>query len=257
MPTFENDGLALHYEDHGSGSPVVMLHGAAVTFAGNFGYCGWIEPMDAKGLRALGLDLRGHGRSAAPPDASATGSDVIARDVVTLLDRLDIERAAIIGYSIGSAIALHALHTHPERFSAAALVATGDGLIGASALTFPALLPVLIETLRRPEFPGDLPPESAAYWTFAEQMAGDRNAVAMSFSGDFAPCTPAEVASIQIPVLVVSGENDPILGTGAHLAAALPRGVYREIAGADHFSLATDQAVQEMVAEFLAEETRA
>jgi pimeloyl-ACP methyl ester carboxylesterase len=253
MPAFVNDGLSIHYEVHGSGSPVVMLHGAAVTFAGNFGYCGWIEPMAGRGLQALGMDLRGHGRSATPPDASASGSDAIAKDVIELLDDLAIERASIIGYSIGSQVALHTLHSHPSRFTAAALVATGDGLIGGSPLTFPAMLPNLAEILRRPAFPEDLPPHQAAYWTFAEQMAGDREAVAIAMGGDFSPCTPAEVATIDVPVLVVSGDQDVVLGTGARLAEALPKGRYHEIAGADHFSLATDDAVQREVADFLAE----
>ena len=253
MPHFVNDGLSIHYEVHGSGKPVVMLHGAAVTFAGNFGYCGWIEPMSGRGLQALGMDLRGHGHSATPPDATSSGSDAIAGDVVALLDRLGIGRAAIIGYSIGSQVALHALHTHPNRFTAGALVATGDGLMGVPPLTFPALLPGLAEILRLPEFPDDLPPHQAAYWTFAEQMAGDRESVAVAMSGDFPACTPEEVASIEVPMLVVSGDKDVVLGTGAALAAALPDGRYHEIAGADHFSLATDDAVQREVAAFLAE----
>ena len=252
MPHLKNDGLSLYYEVHGDGSPVVMLHGAAVTFAGNFGYCGWIEPMAAKGLQAVGIDFRGHGRSDMPPDPAASGIDVIAGDVVALLDQLQIERAAIIGYSIGSTIALHALHTYPSRFTAGALVATGDGIIGVPPLTFPALLPVLVETLNRPTFPDDLPISQAAYWTFAEQMAGDRTAVAMAMSGDFTPCTPEEAASIEVPVLVVSGDQDVVLGTGEHLADTLPHGRYREIPGADHFSLATDENVQKEVAEFLA-----
>ena len=253
MPQFENDGLSIHYEVHGSGKPVVMLHGAAVTFAGNFGYCGWVEPMADRGLQALGMDLRGHGHSATPPDASASGSDVIARDVIRLLDDLGIERAAIVGYSIGSQVALHALHTHPSRFIAGALVATGDGLMGVPPLTFPAMLPGLGEILQRPTFPEDLPPHQAAYWTFAEQMAGDRSAVAIAMAGDFSPCTPADVATIDVPVLVVSGDQDVVLGTGPRLADALPQGRYHEIAGADHFSLATDDTVQREVAEFLAE----
>jgi pimeloyl-ACP methyl ester carboxylesterase len=251
MPHFQNNGLSIHYEVHGSGKPVVMLHGAAVTFAGNFGYCGWVEPMSALGLQAVGVDLRGHGRSDTPPDASASGLDVLAGDAVALLDHLEIERAAVVGYSIGSTIALHALHAYPHRFTAGALVATGDGIIGVPPMTFPVLNPRLIETLRRPEFPADLPVEQAAYWTFAEQMAGDREAVAMMASGDFTPCTPAEAASIDVPVLVVSGETDPVIGTGARLAAALPKGRYHEVPGADHFSLATDDEVQREVAEFL------
>lgn len=251
MPHFTNDGLSHYYEVHGDGSPVVMLHGAAVTFAGNFGLCGWIDRLTPRGLQLIGIDARGHGKTDAPPDPSASGIEAAARDVIALLNHLAIERAALVGYSIGSAIALHTLHTHPERFRAGALVATGDGLIGRSHFTFPAILPILVETLNRPEFPSDFPAPVAMYWTFAEQMAGDRKAVAVAMQGAFPPCTPEEAATIEVPVLVVSGEKDAVLGTGPRLAQSLAKGRYLEVAGADHFSLAVDETVQNEVAEFL------
>ena len=252
MPNFENDGLSLHYEVHGDGSPVVMLHGGAVSFAGNYGACGWIEPLTARGLQVIGLDARGHGGSDRPADSSGSGIEPISRDVIALLDHLDVERTALVGYSIGSQVALHLLHTHPQRFRAGALVATGDGLIGFPPHTFRLILPLLDEVLNRPEFPADLPPHQAMYWTFATQIAGDREAVAMMLGGDFPPCTPEEAGSIDVPVLVISGENDPVLGTGPRLAAAIPKARYVEIAGADHFSLAIDETVQQEVAGFLA-----
>ncbi len=252
MPHFENNGLSLYYEVHGSGSPVVMLHGAAVTFAANYGACGWIDPMTSRALQVIGLDFRGHGGSDPPTDKAYSGIDAFARDVVRLLDELDIERGGLVGYSIGSAVALHAQHTYPDRFTAAALVATGDGLIGHPPRSFPEILPLLDETLQRSEFPADLPPHQAMYWTFAEQVAGGRSGVAMGLSGDFSACTPEEAGSIEAPVLVVSGEQDPVLGTGARLAHALPKARYLEIPGADHFSLAIDETVQKEVAAFLA-----
>jgi len=253
MPYFVNDGLSLYYEVHGSGPPVVMLHGAAVSFAGNFGACGWIDRMTGRGLQVVGLDSRGHGSSAKVYDSALYGTDVLSSDVIALLDHLAIERASVVGYSIGSAIALHLLHAHPKRFIAGALVATGDGLIGLSPLTFPAILPRLAETLRRPEFPTDLPPHVAVYWTFATQIAGDREAVAAGAGADYPPCAVAEAESVYVPVLVVSGDGDLVLGTGSRLAATIPRGRYFEIAGADHFSLALDESVQTAVAGFLAE----
>lgn len=255
MLRFENDGLSLAYEVHGTGSPVVMLHGAAVSFAGNFGAFGWVERFNARGLQVVGLDARGHGESDKPHYPAAYGTAVLSRDIIALIDHLGYERVSMVGYSVGTTIALHLLHTNPDRFKAAALVATGDGIVGYPPLTFPALLPVLAETLARPEFPADLPPHVAAYWTLAEQIGGDRAAVAAGAKADFPPCSPEEAETIDIPVLVVSGDQDAVLGTGARLAAALPKGRYLEIAGADHFMLALDETVQRAVADFLAEAT--
>jgi len=251
MSYFENDGLSLYYEVHGSGLPVVMLHGGAVSFAGNFGGCGWIDPFTARGLQVVGLDARGHGNSDKPHDTAMYGTDAFTRDVIALTEHLSIERAALVGYSIGSAIALHLLHTHPRRFLRGALVATGDGLIGYPPRTFPEILPMMVEAVSREEYPEDLPPQAAAYWTFATNFSGDRAAVAAGARADYPPCSIEEARSIDVPVLVVSGDGDNVLGTAARLAEALPRGEYLEIAGADHFSLALDESVQKAVADFL------
>ena len=250
--SFVSEGLRLAYEVHGTGAPVVMLHGAAVSFAGNYGLCGWIDRLTPRALQVIGIDARGHAGSDAALDPSNAGLDALSRDVIALLDHLNIERAAIVGYSIGSTVALHLLHSHPERFRSAALVATGDGLIGIPPRTFPEILPTLVETLKRTEFPDDLPPEASMYWTFATQVAGNREGVAMMARGDFTPCTPAEVATIQAPVLVISGELDPVLGTAARLADAIPNSTYHEMVGENHFSLAVNEDVQRLVAQFLA-----
>ncbi|MEX2555881.1 MAG: alpha/beta hydrolase [Actinomycetota bacterium] len=251
MPFFANDGLNLAYEVHGSGLPVVMLHGAAVNFAGNFGACGWIDPLTSRGLQVIGLDLRGHGGSDKPADPALHGTDALARDVIALLDHLGIEQASIVGYSIGTTVALHLLHTHAGRFRAGALVATGEGIIGLGPYSFPERNPPLAEILRRTEFPDDVPPHVSFYWTFAEQVAGDRAAVAAFLSGDFPPCSIEDVATIDVPVLVVSGDQDVVLGTGRRVTETLPRGNYLEVAGADHFTLAVNEDVQRAVADFV------
>jgi pimeloyl-ACP methyl ester carboxylesterase len=110
MPTYENDGLSLHYEVHGEGKPVVMLHGAAVSFIANYGACGWIERVTGRGNQVVGLDARGHGTSAKVYDPKLYGTEALSSDVIALLDLLGIERASVVGYSIGSTIALHLLH---------------------------------------------------------------------------------------------------------------------------------------------------
>jgi pimeloyl-ACP methyl ester carboxylesterase len=252
MPLFSNDGVSLAYEVHGSGHPVVMLHGAAVSFAGNFGACGWVEPLTARGLQVIGLDFRGHGGSDKPDDPALHGIDVYTGDVIALLDHLGIERASIVGYSIGSTIALHLLHTHKDRFTSSALVATGDGIIGHPPRSFPEILPPIVEILHRPEIPDDIPPEVAFYYNFAESVGGGRAGVAAALSGAYPPCTPEEVATIEIPVLVVSGDQDIVLGMGPGVAEAIPKSRYVEIAGADHFTLAVNEDVQRSVAEFVA-----
>ena len=252
MPLFTHEGQALHYEVHGVGRPVILLHGICVSFAGNYGAWGWIERLNAKGFQVIGLDFRGHGGSSKPHDAAAYGTAHLAGDVLALMDHLGIAKASLVGYSLGSAIALHLLHSHPQRFGASALIATGDGLLGLPPLSVNDVAQALREALVRPEFPDDLPSHVAAYWTFATKVGGDRLAAHAAASASYPACAPEVASRIQVPVLVVSGEFDPVLGRGPQMAQVLPQGRYAEIAGADHFMLARDELAQTSIANFLA-----
>ena len=252
MPHFVNNSHSLHYEIHGEGRPVVLLHGITVSFAGNYAAWGWVERLRARGLQVIGLDFRGHGGSDKPRDSSAYGTEALAGDVTRLMDHLGIERTSLIGYSLGSKIALHLLHTAPRRFDRSVLIATGDGLIGLPPYTSDEVLPRIAEAVGRPAFPAELPEHVATYWTFATKVGGDRDAAAACARASYPPCALETVATISVPVLVVSGERDPVLGRGPRLAQALRQGRYVEIAGADHFQLAGHEEAQR-AAEFLAE----
>ncbi len=252
MPTFTHDGHAIHYEVHGSGAPVLLLHGICVSFAGNFAAWGWIERLTGRGLQVIGMDFRGHGKSAKSHDPKDYGLENLASDVLALLDHLKLAKASLVGYSMGSAVALRLLHTHPDRFNQSVLIATGDGLIGIAPYTLSEVCSALRPALERPEFPAELPSHIAAYWTFASKVGGDRLASLAAASAPMPATTASEAATIEVPVLVVSGQVDPVLGQGARLAATMPVGKYLEVAGADHFALAADAQAQSQVASFLA-----
>lgn len=252
MPHFTHDGHRIAYEIHGTGRPVVLLHGITVSFAGNFGASGWIQRLVAAGRQVIGIDFRGHGQSDKPRDISAYGTANLAADVVALLDHLAIERTALFGYSLGTIIALRLLHQFPGRFGPSVLMATGSGLMGVPPYTSDEVLPALAAALARPAYPADLPAHVAMYWTFAVKVGGDRLASHAAALGDYPPATPAELGKITVPVLVVSGEQDPVLGRGSRLASAIPFGEYLEIAGADHFDLGRNPQAQAEVTQFLA-----
>lgn len=252
MPRFVSNGHSLNYVVHGSGHPVILLHGLCISFAGNFAAWGWIECLSARGFQVVGLDFRGHGKSDKVHDVSAYGTSRLAADVITLLDHLAIDRASIVGYSLGSVIALRLLHAEPSRCGASALVATGDGLIGIPPYTINEVSPQMCEALRHTEFPANLPSHVAAYWTYATTVGGDREAALAAAEADYPDCSGEIAATIEVPVLVVSGECDPVLGRGPRLAKAIRRGRYVEIPGADHFMLANNEKVQTTIADFLA-----
>jgi pimeloyl-ACP methyl ester carboxylesterase len=110
------NGLHLYYETHGTehvGPPLVLLHGGMLTVDLNFA---GLIPTLARSRRVIGVELQGHGRTADTdrPISPAT----FASDVVALLDHLDVERADLLGHSMGAAVALELAVSHPGRIRA-------------------------------------------------------------------------------------------------------------------------------------------
>ena len=102
------NGLSLYYEEHGSGEPLVLLHGglsAGEMFAA-------ILPELAAGRRVITVDLQGHGHTA---DADRPlRPQTMADDVAALIEHLGLERADVMGYSLGGLVALRAAIQHPQ-----------------------------------------------------------------------------------------------------------------------------------------------
>ena len=117
-PAFEDKyldagGVKIRYIDTGKGEAIVLLHGGTSNLES------WISRgvVDnlAKDFRVIAFDARGHGKSDSPRDPAAYGRQQ-ALDVVRILDALKIERAHIIGFSLGSSTVAQLLTLHPERF---------------------------------------------------------------------------------------------------------------------------------------------
>ena len=118
----DSDGVRIRYLVQGEGPPVLLVHGLALGV--ELGWSGPILDSLASRYRVIALDLRGHGLSDKPRDAGAYGSRMV-QDLVNLLDHLGIERAHVVGYSLGAAITLKLLTTHPDRVSSAVIGGIG------------------------------------------------------------------------------------------------------------------------------------
>jgi len=104
------NGLHLYYELHGEGSPLVLLHGGMLTIDLNF--AGLIPTLAQRHL-VVGVEMQGHGRTA-DIDREITPA-ALAGDVVALLDHLGIDRAHVLGHSLGGAVTLELAVSHPTR----------------------------------------------------------------------------------------------------------------------------------------------
>lgn len=116
MPFFETaDRVRLHYETAGEGTPLVFIHGWAMS-----GKVWRIRKRYAGGNRLIIPDLRGHGLSSAP--AAGYSLENFAADLVDLFDELQLDRAILIGWSMGVLVALEAFPLLRERLAALVLV---------------------------------------------------------------------------------------------------------------------------------------
>ncbi len=110
------DGVRVHYVDEGHGSPVVLIHGFASSLET---WTAVIPELVRHGHRVIALDLRGFGWTDRPPGDYS--SEAQARLVLALMDRLGVERAAIVGHSYGAGVALRLALLAPERVERIAL----------------------------------------------------------------------------------------------------------------------------------------
>lgn len=103
------NGVQIWYATFGAGPPVILLHGGLA----NSNYWGHQVPQLAKTHRVIVMDSRGHGRSTC--DAQPFGYELMASDVVALMDALNLPKAAVVGWSDGAIIGLSLAMNHPDR----------------------------------------------------------------------------------------------------------------------------------------------
>ena len=131
------NGLRMYYEIHGSssGEPLVLLHGSFMTITNN--WTGWIGEF-SKTRKVIAVEMQGHGRTA---DIDRDFSyESLADDIAAMLDYLEIERADVLGYSLGGGVAIQVAIRHPEKVRkvvSVSAVIRRDGLVKEALDMFP------------------------------------------------------------------------------------------------------------------------
>jgi 2-succinyl-6-hydroxy-2,4-cyclohexadiene-1-carboxylate synthase len=116
--------LDFHVEIDGRGPPLLLLHG----FSGSTRAWDELRPALADVATLVAIDLIGHGRSAAPEDASRYSLEACARDLAALLDVLQLPAASVLGYSMGGRVALHFALAMPGRVGRLILESASPGI---------------------------------------------------------------------------------------------------------------------------------
>jgi pimeloyl-ACP methyl ester carboxylesterase len=238
------DGQQLAYRELGEGRPLVLIHGLFSN-----GWVNWIrygnaERIAAAGVRLIMPDLRGHGQSAAPHDAAAYPPDVLASDGEALVGHLDLSDYDLGGYSLGGRTVVRMLvrGAQPRRAIVSGMGLRGVLDTGLRAAFFRTVL----------DGAGTHPRGSGAWLAeaFLKSTGGDPAAM-RPLLDSFVDTTEAELAAIDVPVLVLSGRDDDDNGSAAELADRLGSGRLSEIPG-NHMTAVLRPELGQKIAEYVA-----
>jgi pimeloyl-ACP methyl ester carboxylesterase len=246
MPQFRHGDVEIAYLDEGEGEPILLIHGFASNRMVNWVYPGWVTTLTGAGRRVIALDNRGHGESTKLYEPAEYHTAKLAEDARALLDHLGIERADVMGYSMGARITAFLARAHPGRVRSAVLGGLGYRLVDGVGLP-----EAIAEALEAPSLADVTDPMGRMFRSFAEQTKSDRFALAACIRGTRQVMPADQVAQIDIPTLVAVGTKDDVSGPAEPLAALMPNARVLDIPGRDHMLAVGDKVYKAGVLEFL------
>jgi pimeloyl-ACP methyl ester carboxylesterase len=246
MPSFHSGDVEIAYLDEGEGDPILLVHGFASTKNVNWVYPTWVSELKKNGRRVIALDNRGHGDSAKLYDPGAYHIPIMAGDVSALMDHLDIERADVMGYSLGSRMTACLALRQPQRLRSAIFGGIGIGLIEGGG---PG--ENVAEALEAPSLEQVTDPVGRTFRAFADQTRSDRRALAACLRGSRGLMSRQEAAGIRLPVLIAVGTADEIAGSAQALGKIIPGSQVLDIPNRDHMRAVGDKVYKTGVLEFL------
>jgi pimeloyl-ACP methyl ester carboxylesterase len=252
MPVLKRGGVSISYSDSGSGLPILMSHGYSATEQM------WRPQLAAitERYRLITWDMRGHGASDSPDDPALYSEAHTVGDMLSILEATRVEKAVIGGLSLGGYMTLAFQHAHPERCRALILCDTGPGYRNPVA---------------REDWNGTAEKRALAFEERGFEALGRSPEVAQTRSGHRSAQGLANAArgmlkqfdarimeglpSIDVPVLIIVGENDrPYLAGSDYMAAKIPNAVKVVISDAGHSSnIDQPEAFNCAVLDFLAQ----
>lgn len=218
-----NEDASIWYADCGAGPAVILLHGGLGN-AGNWGY--QVAPLVEAGYRAILIDSRGHGRSTR--DDKPYSYELMATDVLAVMDMLSIGKAAIIGWSDGACTGMILSHRHPDRIAGVFFFACNMDPSG----TLPFEMTPLIERCfsRHKQDYAALSPTPEKFDEFVEAVG-----LMQRTQPDY---SAADLAEVRVPVAIVQSEGDEFIRRehAEYLARSVPGAELVLLPGVTHFA---------------------
>ena len=246
MTSFKHGEVEIAFLDEGAGEPIVLVHGFASTKEVNWVNPGWVATLTRAGRRAIALDNRGHGASSKLYDPAAYHSAMMAQDVRALLDHLSIERADVMGYSMGARITAFLAVNHPARVRSVVFGGLGLRLVEGVGQS-----ERIAEAMEAPSLAAVRDPTGRMFRSFAEHTNSDLKALAACIRGNRQTLSREQVAGIRVPVLVAVGTEDKVAGSAQELAALIPGARALDIPNRDHMLTVGDKVFKAGVLDFL------
>lgn len=219
-----HDGADIWYATYGAGTPVVLLHGG-LGHSGNWGY--QLPALIEAGYQPILIDSRGHGRSTR--DLRPYTYELMASDVLAVLDHMGIARAAMVGWSDGACIGMVLAKQAPERVSGVFFFGCNMDPSGTNVEI--AASPLLDRCFARHT------QDYAALSATPDQFKAFVSAVGAMMASE-PNYSAADLAGITVPVVIVQSEHDEFIKPehARYLASTIPGAKLVELKGVSHFA---------------------
>lgn len=247
-PFFEKKDLKMYYEDIGVGDPVIFMHGSFSR--GIIAFAAQIQKFQFS-FRGIYPDLRGHGRTEA---ASMNWSTpVLAEDIIDLMDALDIERAHIVGHSMGADAAMYCAINHPDRVKTMTSISSGGSPNPDVRAYLEKYLPENIDRVKYGSFieflKNDFRPAHGGNW---EDFIRETVKTGDNYPG----FSDTDLRNITAPFLLIYGSEDNLIREEEieRLRRNIADFTEAEIKGAKHFphiSGKNSEEVNKILTDFL------
>jgi len=216
-----HDGLRIaFYELNGGEEPAIILHhGFSANTMHEWCESGIAERLSVMGRRMISIDARAHGKSDHPHESRFYGEDKMARDVMALADQLGLKQYDYLGYSMGGIVGVQVAigDDRPRRLVVGGI---GDGVVKFGGVDRSRVPPEVLAACLRADDPSDFPEMVQKFRAGLVARGGDLLAAAAHCDTLKPRILPLE--TINIPVLVIAGVDDPIASNPDQLVAALP-----------------------------------
>jgi pimeloyl-ACP methyl ester carboxylesterase len=219
----EHDGARIWYATYGSGAPVILLHGG-LGHGGNWGY--QVPMLVELGYRAVLIDSRGHGRSTR--DLRPYTYELMASDVLAVMDALHLEKAAMVGWSDGACTALILGHQVSSRVGGVFFFACNMDPSGTKTIEMSPILERCL--IRHKKDYAELSSTPDQFKTFAAAV-GEMQRTEPNYSA-------RDLAEIRVPVAIVQSERDEFIKPehAYYLSRSIPEAELIWLSGGTHFA---------------------